>query len=454
VISNDAGKTRQWLSTTFRWPRLALTRSIGLVLLMTAVTIFGPTVVESSSGQGGSQLTSSPTLTSSPCPDGPGEVSAGNGFVHTTRLGHPLSVLAVSQATGHVFAFSQATYQDRVDHCPGRIYMLDARAGTVLRTVAVAGEFSSPVVDDRRYRVLVATWVSGSGDGKVVMLDARNGRALASVKVGGFPGPIITDEKDGRAFVYTYGPTCCNPQVKTIDIRSARLIPTPPIPIGQSFALDTRQERVYTMGGRQLQAFDGETGRRLWTWGVGPCGTSYHLTFVPQDDRLFISKLGYVDARSGQKQNGYLCILDVAAHRIVHVRNEGPGGRTLVLAVDEPAQAVLGIVPTTAYAGGAAAPSTTGQVVVLDPGDGHVVRRLGVEASDAVVDSHTGRVYLLQLGFHTATVLMLDPHGWRSTVLAQGVQATTMALDGRLHRLFLASPFSDTVTILCTVKNC
>ena len=438
----------------FRSPRLALIRLIGLVWFTTVVTMFGPSVVDSSSGQGVSRPTLSPTLTPGTCTDGPSGISAGSGSVRSIRLGHPLSALAVSQATGHVFAFSQATYQDRVDHCPNRIYMFDAQAATLLQTVAVPGEFSSPVVDDRRNRVLVATWVSGNGDGKVVMLDARSDRVLATVMVGGFPGPIIIDEKDGRAFVYTYGPNCCNPQVKTIDIRTARVIPTPPIPIGQSFALDTNRQRVYTMDGQHLQAFDGQTGRRLWTRGVRPCGTSYRLTFVPQDDRLFISKLGYVDARSGQKQNGYLCVLDAAAHRIVHLRNEGPGGRILVLAIDEPAQAVLGIVPTTAYVGGAAAPSTTGQVVVLDPGDAHVVRRLGVEASDAVVDSQTGRVYLLQLGFHTATILMLNPHGWRSTVLAQDVQATTMALSSRMHRLFLASPFSDTVTILCTAKNC
>jgi len=63
--------------------------------------------------------------------------------------------------------------------------MLNARTGTV------PAEFSSPMLDNRRDRVLIATWMSGSGDGKVSILSARGDRVLTSVKVGGFPGPII-----------------------------------------------------------------------------------------------------------------------------------------------------------------------------------------------------------------------------------------------------------------------
>jgi len=71
-------------------------------------------------------------------------------------------------------------------------------------------------------------FVSGLGTGKISMLDADSGSLVRNLSVGdGGPGPIVVDERDGKAFVTT------GRSVETLDGRTGfvrnttRAIPSP-----------------------------------------------------------------------------------------------------------------------------------------------------------------------------------------------------------------------------------
>ena len=383
-----------------------------------------------------------PTAVTTACaPPAPGSAQLG-GFPRTVQLGGIVRGLVMSERTNHAFAFIECTQSTSF------IAMLDAQSGAVLRTLSVPGIFLRPVVDDQANRLLVQVFTVGSGGdrGKVLVIDTRNDHLLATVQL--LPAPMAVDGVAGLAFIQT------GDAIVALDVRTGRLLPGFAIPNAPTFFVDSRHHWVYTVDAARLTAFDVHTGREFWHQRIHPCDGSL-VTVVAFTQRLFLSAGGYIDNRSGQSKHGHFCVVDPQTRRLLHTVDEGRGNVLRILAVDQRAGVVVAGRGTVEISG-ATPPIFTVFVTILDPRDGRVVGRPGIEADAdvAVADSRTGNVYLLQRGFHTATVLMLDPHGWRSTVLAQGVQATTMALSSRIHRLFLASPFSDTVTILCTAKNC
>jgi len=434
----------------------AITSTKRLVLLGLATILAWPLVASSSlaSEFGPSQLAggrldaatgiASPVLgafTTTCVPPAPGPAPLGR-FPRTIQLGGAVRGLVVSERSNHAFAFIDCTRSTSF------IAMLDARSGAVLRTLSVPGLFLRAAVDDRANRLLVQVFTVGSGGdrGKVLVIDTRNDHLLATVQL--LPAPMAVDGVAGLAFIQT-GDT-----IVALDVRTVRLLPGLAIPNPPTFFVDTRHHWVYTVDAARLTAFDVHTGRELWHQRIHPCDGSL-VTVVAFTQRLFLSAGGSIDNRLGQSKHGHFCVVDPQTRRLLHTVGEGRGNVLRILAVDQRAGVVVagrGIVEIS----GATSPIFTVFVTILDPRDGRVVGRPGIEADTdvAVADSRTGNVYLLQRGFHTATVLMLDPHGWRSTVLAQSVQATTMALASRVHRLFLASPFSDTVTMLCTDKTC
>lgn len=91
------------------------------------------------------------------------------------------------------------------------VSVLDAHNGTLIRTVPVGANPDSIAVDDRSGRAYVVA--RGASDragnpasgGRVSVLDAHSGRVLRSVSVGINPNGIVVDEPAGRVFVVNGG---------------------------------------------------------------------------------------------------------------------------------------------------------------------------------------------------------------------------------------------------------
>jgi len=108
--------------------------------------------------------------------------------------------LAVDPRTGHVFIAGTTA-----------VSLLDARHSWSLRTITAGGHPSALAVDARRGRVLVAnmgvTDTNGlpTGAGRVDIVSARTGAVLRTVPVGVAPSALAVDERTGRAVVVNAG---------------------------------------------------------------------------------------------------------------------------------------------------------------------------------------------------------------------------------------------------------
>ena len=129
--------------------------------------------------------------------------------------------------SGHVFVAGNATPN------AGYVTMLDARSGAVLRTVTIAPNPLFMALDEHAGRVYVAS--QGSlhgyvplGRGETSVLDARNGTVIRSVPVA---GPIVVDERTGHAvIVYQGGPMVAPDRWAWVPswLRSRLPLPRPP----------------------------------------------------------------------------------------------------------------------------------------------------------------------------------------------------------------------------------
>jgi YVTN family beta-propeller protein len=95
-------------------------------------------------------------------------------------------LLAVDARIGHVFVAGRA----------GRLSMLDACSGALLRMVAVGGQ-PIAAVDERTGRVFVANF----DEHTVSVLDATSGAVLHTIAVGPHPSAPAVEELPGRVVV-------------------------------------------------------------------------------------------------------------------------------------------------------------------------------------------------------------------------------------------------------------
>jgi YVTN family beta-propeller protein len=108
--------------------------------------------------------------------------------------------LAVDTATGQIYA---AGYDG--------LSVLDGRTGQVQRTIAAGGPASAVAIDSRRGRIYVAhadlPYSRGvhSGPGTVSVLDARTGAILRTRPVGIAPTSLAVDERTGQVIVVNAG---------------------------------------------------------------------------------------------------------------------------------------------------------------------------------------------------------------------------------------------------------
>lgn len=127
-------------------------------------------------------------------------LDAGTGaFLHTVRLhGNPCAgayevpaSLAVEEKTWRVFV--------ALDNGVAEV---DARAGRVRRTIALAGIPTATAIDRRRRHVFVTCFgADHAAKGSVAMLDAATGKVLRVSSVGGAPSVLAVDEQSGVVFV-------------------------------------------------------------------------------------------------------------------------------------------------------------------------------------------------------------------------------------------------------------
>jgi DNA-binding beta-propeller fold protein YncE len=158
----------------------------------------------------------------------------GSVYVFDSHSGRPLHTIAlptmpvgmtVDERTGHVFVstmgpaaliksgpiFGRQSIPVSTGH--GSVVMLDARRGSVIRSVPVGIGPGAMAVDARRHHLLVtnvgAMDSAGNplGPGRVSVLDTRSGAVLRTVPVGLAPGDVAVDERAGRALVLNLGGT-------------------------------------------------------------------------------------------------------------------------------------------------------------------------------------------------------------------------------------------------------
>lgn len=212
--------------------------------------------------------------------------------LHTVRLGAPPVALAVDARASRVVVLEQGALHGAAPgpngYMPGlsRVGLLDARRGTLLRTVTVGMGPSTLAVDTRCGRVFVAN----RGEGTLSLLDAASGALLRTVAVGRFPTALAVDERRGLVYVVNAGEGTLSlldartgalrRTLRVVD-RANGLFAVPPY----ALAVDEARDRLYlsTWGAQEsvdgalrgpgtLDVLDARTGallRRL-TVGVAP----------------------------------------------------------------------------------------------------------------------------------------------------------------------------------------
>lgn len=122
-------------------------------------------------------------------------------LVQSVMLPGLLGPMALDKGTGHVFVATEG----------GRVFMLDARSGRILRTIAAGTYPAAIVADAARGRIYVVSrnvdWnnsVAG-GPGSVLVLDGRSGNTLQSLAAGVAPLAAAMDERAGRLVVVNAG---------------------------------------------------------------------------------------------------------------------------------------------------------------------------------------------------------------------------------------------------------
>src|SRR5439155_5099617 len=118
-------------------------------------------------------------------------------ILRTIALGQSPLAVTVDEARHHVLVATGGLWYSGYAVTPGTVSLLDARSGTVLRSVVVGAGEHAIALDERAADAVV----SNSNDGTVSVLDARTGAVVHTVAVGAHPGALAADERTGHVFV-------------------------------------------------------------------------------------------------------------------------------------------------------------------------------------------------------------------------------------------------------------
>jgi DNA-binding beta-propeller fold protein YncE len=103
--------------------------------------------------------------------------------------------VVVDDARGRAFAISSAAHG-------GLVTVIDSRSGRVAHRVRVAGEPTALGVDLSAGHVFVG-WIAADGTGRVSMLDAPRGHVLRTIAVDSYPRTMLADARTGRMVLVT-----------------------------------------------------------------------------------------------------------------------------------------------------------------------------------------------------------------------------------------------------------
>jgi len=373
-------------------------------------------------------------------------------IVRTTRTGpHPFAV-AVDARAGRVFVLTSGTIAVGVTvepRGPFGVNVLDARTGAALETLPLGG--TGLALDSRTGRVFILavgpTDILGVGrrPGRVSVLDARTGRLIRRVSVGRGPRAAAVDERTGRVFVVNRD----DGTVSVLDAATGAVLRTTGVdPSPRAVAVDERTRRVYVacsaFQGGSVAALDAATGATEPINAVLPRPVG-SVAVDEQADRVIASDPNTRGSESPGTPETY--IIDGATGVVARtveipgtlVATDGHTGRAFIVYVPDPYNAATegSVVQTLATRGGqllqtvpvAASPLTflygaaiavavragrvivanpdTDNVSVLDARSGRVVRHIGVghAPQTVAVDEQTARIFVANAGDNTVSML-------------------------------------------------
>ena len=152
----------------------------------------------------------------------------------------PIAV-AVDRRTGYVFTANEGD--------GGSVSMIDTRSGAIVHTVRIARSGgvapNAIAVDEQRGRVFVVSYDEfGASRGHVSIVDARTGSLLKTVAVGDIATAVAISERTGRVFVVAEN------GVSVLDATSGGVVRTVPLrPSPNSVAVDASSGRVFVSNG-------------------------------------------------------------------------------------------------------------------------------------------------------------------------------------------------------------
>ena len=191
-------------------------------------------------------------------------------LVHTARVGASPSMVVVDRRTGRLFVGNGGS---------ASVSVLDTHSGRVVRTIipgcpatvtctpAMGAGPSALAVDTRASRVFVGGAIAGQGI--VSVLDARSGAAGAIHRAGGGPpytsglggGSMAVDERLGRVFALG---SFDDSYMSVLDARSGAVLRAIPVgPAARLITVDDRTGRVIVVGDAGMSMFDARSGRLL-----------------------------------------------------------------------------------------------------------------------------------------------------------------------------------------------
>src|SRR5205085_6231334 len=167
--------------------------------------------------------------------------------LHTVTIGAspPLQGgVVVDEASGRAFAISSAAHG-------GLVTVIDSRSGRVARRVRVAGEPTALGVDRSAGRVFVG-WVAADETGRVSMLGAASGQVLRTIAVDAYPRTMAADARTSRMVLVTTS------GVSVLDSRTSAIVHSTALDVvgdAAALALDGRLGRAFTIGSAPRPGF-------------------------------------------------------------------------------------------------------------------------------------------------------------------------------------------------------
>lgn len=320
--------------------------------------------------------------------------------------------LAVDARTHRVFVIGTTV--------GGYLSMLDARTGTLLRTVALGAlplhlGGARLAVDTRTGRVFIP---NGGG---ITMLDARTGAPLRTIAAGGYATKV--DELRGHVF------SLSSHALAMLDARSGALLrvtPLPIVPVGLAVVEPSGWVVASDQSGARVSLLDARSGELVRTI----AGAGDPVAIDGRRGRVF-----------GITATG-VSLLDVRSGRLVRTL---PVDDSYDAAVD--LRQGLVIVPTATSFSGWRAPSV---VTLRRTLDGMALRTMRVGTGRAVValDARSDQLVVATTGPFDAsgnaiargTVRLIDARsGQVRRTVTVGVDPLAVAVDERTERTFVVN---------------